>query len=297
MKNNLTYHPVNWVDGMKINKDHFIAQDNATRNAFFDASSLSLSPVRFGILPALTDNDDNYNVRIVMDNQNTVRANIVACRAITRSGVRIQIPSLNQSGLSTSDEVPAVSFTFSPGAQESAHWVVLMAHPYDRQAAGQPIPGENPPRLPFVIPTYEIQILSDTQYRQLNQHPNALTIGKILVNGHDIKVDDGYIPPCISIAAHPDLMSLHAELDAFLSNIEIKCSLIVQKIFKKSQQNELSDLVLFLCDRMILFLSQVITTLRWRLMHESPAELFALVASMARVMKNSIDPPHRFRKG
>ena len=29
MQSNTEYLPVNWVDGMKINKTHFIAQDNA----------------------------------------------------------------------------------------------------------------------------------------------------------------------------------------------------------------------------------------------------------------------------
>ncbi|MBL7753346.1 MAG: hypothetical protein JNM44_02630 [Chitinophagaceae bacterium] len=283
------YYPVNWVDGMKINKDHFIAQDHAWQQAIQESSATYLNPVRYGLLPAQSEEEINFDVRIVLDNQNTVRAHVVSLHAITRAGIPICIPALGQNGLQTNDEVPAVSFALNSGTAESVYWVVLFAKPFERQAAGQPLPDENPPRLPFLIPTYELALLSDAQYRQQVRHPHVITLGKVLVNGNDKRVDDGYIPPCLSVSAHPDLLSLHAELDAFLSNIEVKCSAIVQKIFKRSQQNELSDLVLFLCDRMILFLSQVITDLRWRLIHESPASLFAVIASMARVMKNSID--------
>jgi hypothetical protein len=69
----------------------------------------------------------------------------------------------------------------------------------------------------------------------------------------------------------------------------MRCSQIVQKIYRKNQQNELSELVLFLCDRLILFLSDRITKTRWATLYESPAELFAGIVSLARLMKNVID--------
>ncbi|HRI22570.1 MAG TPA: hypothetical protein PLA68_16530, partial [Panacibacter sp.] len=80
-----------------------------------------------------------------------------------------------------------------------------------------------------------------------------------------------------------------AELDQFMATLEIRCVQIVQKIFQKKQQNEISELVQFLCDRMILYLGQAITNMRWTMIHESPAELFVCIASLARVMKNAID--------
>jgi hypothetical protein len=109
------------------------------------------------------------------------------------------------------------------------------------------------------------------------------------INGNAVRVEEEYIPPCFSVTAHPDLIALHGELDQFLSGLEARCTLIVQKIFKKSQQNDLSELVLFLCDRVMLHLGQSITNFRWGLIHDSPAALFATVVSLSRVMKNTID--------
>ena len=46
------HFPVNWIDGMKINKGHFIAQDNAWTDALQEVGALTTSPIRFGILAA-----------------------------------------------------------------------------------------------------------------------------------------------------------------------------------------------------------------------------------------------------
>jgi hypothetical protein len=84
------------------------------------------------------------------------------------------------------------------------------------------------------------------------------------------------------------LTDLYGELDSFLSATENYCSRIVQKIYKKNQQNELSELVLFLCDRVILFLSEAITNTRWLYYYESPASLLSAIAALARIIKNTI---------
>ena len=289
MRDRLKHFPVNWIDGMKINKNHFIAQDDAWRDALYEAASLSTSPLRYGILPASSAGEDTFNVKISLDNQNTVRVAVLACQAVTQGGIRINIPTLNNFSSSETDGVPALSFPFSPAKTETTWWVILTIHPYQKQPAGSPDNAEDPPRYPYVLPSYSVQVISENEYGQFANHPYALTIGRILCNNNSVNVDNDYIPPYYSIAASPDLVTLHSELDQFMSRLETLCSQIVQKIFKKDQQNEISELVKFLCDRVMLFLGQSITNMRWTMIHESPAALFACVASLARVMKNSID--------
>lgn len=289
MRDNIKHFPVNWIDGMKINKNHFIAQDDAWKDALNDAISMNLSPMRYGVLPSSLAGEETFNVKISLDNQNTLRATVLRCHAVTQGGVRIDLPALSQSGQGETDGVPATSFQFSATAGEAAYWVVLTVNPFERVPAGSPDLSENPPRYPSALPTYKVQVVSDSQYKQYADNPYALTIGKVSINGNDIRVEDDYIPPCISLSAHPDLMALHGEVDQFLSTLEMRCAQIVQKIFKKSQQNDLSELVLFLCDRVILYLAQAITDLRWNMVNEPPAALFASLVNLARVMKNTID--------
>ncbi|MFZ1305327.1 MAG: hypothetical protein WAR80_05755, partial [Ferruginibacter sp.] len=148
---------------------------------------------------------------------------------------------------------------------------------------------ENPPRFPNVLPSYSIQVVSDTNYRQYSAHPYSLVIGKVAVNGNDVRIEDDYIPPCISINANPDLLSLHGELDKYLADVELYCSQIVQKIFRKDQKNEISELVMFLCDRVMLYLGQAITSMRWNMVYAPPASMFAAISTLSRIMKNTID--------
>ena len=73
MRDQLKHFPVNWIDGMKISKNHFIAQDDAAKNALYDLASLMVSPLRYGILPPSQDGEETYNIKISLDNQNTMR--------------------------------------------------------------------------------------------------------------------------------------------------------------------------------------------------------------------------------
>lgn len=284
MRSQRKYYSVNWMDGMKINKDHFIAQDNAAQDAMSDIATLGLSAIRYGVLPSSAAGEESYNVKIALDNQNTLRATVIGLQAVTPGGVRIAYP-----GLSASEAALTTSFQFSHSGTESVYWVVITVHPYERKPSGSPDSDENPPRFPYVQADYKLHVVSESQYTQYARNPFALVIGKVSVNGNNIRVEDEYIPPCIAVNASADLMGLHGELDQFLAGLELRCSQIVQKIFRKSQQNDLSELAMFLCDRIMMFIGQAITDMRWNLVYETPAKMFSTIISLARVMKNTID--------
>src|SRR3954462_3708482 len=95
MREHRKHFPVNWIDGMKINKNHFIDQDNAWTDGFQEASSLSINPLRYGVLPASTAGEDTFNVKISLDNQNALRVSVLSCQAVTLGGIYIAIPSLS----------------------------------------------------------------------------------------------------------------------------------------------------------------------------------------------------------
>jgi len=285
MRDNLKHYPVNWVDGMKINKALFMAQDNAMQGAMQDFAAMQLSPLQFGILPPAADGRETYNVKITLDNQNTIRATVLNCQAITSGGARINIPGL----VAPSDNTFSTTFEFAPTTGEGVYWVFLITNPYNKQPVGSPDTAENPPRFPYAQPHYELQVTSDTGYNQFAANPYALAVGKVLVNGSSVSNDEGFIPPCLTVSAHPDLANLLSEIDHFFGQLEMKCSAIVQKILKKSQQNDLSELVMYLCDRTMLYLGPAITQLRWFVLHQPPAILLSYVASLARIMKNTID--------
>lgn len=289
MRDRLKHYFVNWVDGMKINKNHFIDQNKAIRDVLHDVASLHLTPQRYGVLPPSAAGENTFSVKVSLDNQNTLRIVVEACQAVTPGGVRISIPAFSSPVATEADATPTTILPFSTATGELDWWVVLIVHPYETQAAGAPDLTENPPRFPYVLPTYTIEVVGSSQYKQFSYYPYALTIGKIFVYDNEIRLGDYYIPPCYAINAHPVLITQLGDFEVFLASLERHCTHIVQKILKKTQPGDIAELVLFLCDRVMLYLGQALTATRWNLLYESPGALFFTMASLARIIKNTID--------
>lgn len=285
MSHPFKYFSVNWIDGMKINKDHFISQDNAVTELIHHSISAGLTPHTFGILSPSVNGDDTFSVSLSADNQNSLQVTVLHCTAITPSGALISIPTLpieNRNG--------TVSANFSVAvAEPSEQYVVLLVHPHNKLPCGDPDLNENPPRFPFTQPVYTIELADEGKYAQFSSNPYALTIGRLTTDGNSCQIDEFYIPPCCTVGAHPDLLQLQSELDTFLSTLEQKATIIVQKIFKRNQQSELSDLVMFLCDRIMLSVASTITEFRKQISYEPPVRLFTSISILARVIKNTID--------
>lgn len=289
MRDNSQYFHINWIDGMKINKNLFIAQDDAVRNDLHDIASVNLSKIKYGVLPPSAAGKDSFNVNISIDGQNTLRASLITCQAITSGGVPVNISASLNTGLNNTDGIPSISHTLPAPSGESSYWVVLIVSPFERLPSGNLITTENPPRFPYVQPAYSIQVVSNIQYQQFAYNPFALTIGKVLVVGSGYKVDEDYVPPSLSVSAHPALLEFHSYLEAFLNKFELNCTRIIQKIFQRKQKNDLSEMLQFLCDRILINLGQVINNFRWTLMYESPAYMLSSISGLARIMKNTID--------
>ncbi|MBS1782027.1 MAG: hypothetical protein JSS78_03075 [Bacteroidetes bacterium] len=276
---------INWSDGMKIQKDHFLHSDNAHKQWLQSNIAAFVSPVRYGLLPQISSDRQNFNVKISVDNQNTVKVSLISLEALTLGGIRISIQngnSMPQTGVS------AFECSFNRPDTQANWWIVLLANPYQPIPYGEPLADEMPPRQPFLDTRYEVK-LATSDYDQYSTNPSALIIGKLIASPNEVKVDNDFIPPCIASSAHADLLGFCGEIENFLSNLEQKSVLIVQKILTKNQQNDLSELVQFVCDRLLLFLGQTVNSIRWQVPHESPLAMFLTMSSLSRVMKNAID--------
>ncbi len=282
MDTKTAYPHINWTDGMKLNKDLFIAQDHAHRADLYHLMASTLSPLRYGLLPVA----NNFSVQIAIDNQHRVRVSVISCKAVTIGGVYIDISASPVPD--PADSQTEVSMAL-PNPGNEVLWVVLTIQPYEPVPFGLIDPAENPPRFPYVKAAHSVQLVADHEFNQYAQNPYALVIGKLLPAGSGFKTDEEYIPPCLCTYALQDLVELHAELDSFLANLEQACSQIVQKIYRKSQQNELAELARFCCDRLTLYLGKTITDFRWSYLHDSPVKMISDMAGLARVLKNTID--------
>lgn len=154
----IKYLPVHWIDGMKINEDHFKQLELSVVDHVRDAAGVGLNNYNYGLVSAATENDKSLDVKLQVDQSKLISADLLTCRAITRSGARIEISSnLAQKYHFTFEELNA---SFNAGESKAKSFYVLInANPFERIPVGQPDTDEVPPRMPYTIPAYSVSIL------------------------------------------------------------------------------------------------------------------------------------------
>lgn len=283
-KNN---YRVNWIDGMKINKDHFIEMENSIVELVKQSEQKNCNPINFGLLPELSEDMSSMDVSISVDGQETIEVILNTCRAITLGGYQIDLTKntkylLEQTGYILKEQ-------YAINKEEKEWFVVLTIHPFKRIPVGNADPEEEPPRHPHVFPEYKLAILpkSETANQELGLY--HITIGKVILEEGKPIVDPDFIPPCRSIQSHPDLKFTYNEVGTFLNQMEAFSIHIIQKIHQKKQNNDLARMALHLSEQVMRYLNGAISEFRFKDRYEPPIMMISKIVNLGRVIKSSLD--------
>lgn len=288
MVEKLNRFPVNWIDGMKINKSHFLAMQDNVSELVNDAIGIHTTPISYGLLNSGNQNKESTKITLSIDNHKLLRVRVEECHAITPNGSRIEISKSNTDTLDLQIPYPEDTYEIKPGEQ-----LVLLAcisvNSMKRIPFGEPDPEEVPPRYPFTQPEYKLHLIKAEDFRSgIGYGGFYLAIGKILVGDTTI-LDEGYIPSSITVSCHPRLVDVHARISDSFGKLEIYSVQIAQKINRTQQSGILPQAMMQLADTTGYFLGNTVTQFRWFALHEHPASMLSNVVSLARVMKNFID--------
>lgn len=285
----LKHFPVNWVDGMKIKKQHFVDTENALLDQVRDGISTVLHAQNYGLLPAKGDQKESLRCWFVTDNQHLWRVKLTECRAVTPGGARIEIPEHTVHSLKYATTYPEAVHHWDPQHAETVYYALIQVNPFNRQPSGEPQLEEDPPRLPYATPEYQLYVVPASQLNQGQLGSYQMILGKIVVTDGRPQLEDDYIPPCTTVSAHSALEDLYNELDQFLGQMELYGVHIVQKIYGRNQNNDLAHVVLYMTERMVQYLGTRISQFRWLGLYQTPAAMLEVVSGLARTMKNAID--------
>jgi len=166
---------VNWIDGMKINKNHFIESENALLSAVNNAIKTNITPNNFGLLPNYTG-ESSIDVSISLDGQETIDVVLNKCQAITLGGHVINITEETKALLEQSGHILKHQYTINKNDTE--WYVILKVNPFKTIPVGNADPEEEPPRHPFTLPEYTLDVLpkNETSKKEIGLH--HITIGK-----------------------------------------------------------------------------------------------------------------------
>lgn len=281
------HYRVNWIDGMKINKNHFIAMENSISEIVRYSEQKNISPIDYGLLPHFSGQENSLDVVISVDGQSTIEVVLNSCRAVTLGGYQIDITGHTSSLLEKSGHILKQRYNLN---DEKKEWyLVLGVDPFRRIAVGNSDPEEEPPRRPYIFPHYELNIIPKDEISDQEFGLHHITIAKIFLEDGKTAVDASFIPPCRSVQSHPDLKFTYNELGSFLNQMESFSLHIIQKIYQKKQTNDLAAIALYVSEQVMRYLNENITEFRFVDRYGPPIGMISKLVNLARVIKSSLD--------
>lgn len=281
--------PVNWVDGMKINKSHFTSEANAMAYQLAQNTSCILNELNYGLLPALTIGA-GLKLFISTDNQRKLQVRVQQCRAITAGGHYIEFNEdtvIQGAALTPVVSEPAGLKELRNKALE--FYIVLTVNPFKRIPHGLIDGSEIPPRLPYTVSTISLDLIPVEEVARNILGGYQLPVGKMSIEDQRVFLDDEYIPPATSIMSHPELLEIYAGLEQFYSKMETYSIQIIQKIIQKKQVNDLAVIVQKICESILSFTAHQLAELKSSGVVGPPVSMITMVSSFSRMIKNIVD--------
>lgn len=288
----ITYYPVNWVDGMKISRRHFAEVEHFTTDNLRDATALHLRPDCYGLLPTANElsSPAAFELLLTVDAQHEVQARLTQCRAVTAGGARVEITA-NSSPLTARTSLAQLLAAYNLTATEGLRFsVVLTVNPFERVPTGTPSPDEVPPRHPYTRPAYELSFVPTQQLTSAANSAFALVVGELLYTEGELRTVDQFIPPSTALASHPSLLQALHQLDFQLTELETDAFKVIHKVkLRTDKRSHLADLVKDLAEHTVFALAQQLTTLRLLAAAQPPSYLLDALLRVAKQVKTSLD--------
>ena len=282
----LKYHPVNWVDGMKIARRHLTDWENFMHDQIRDSHAVGLSPYRFGILPA----ERSLDVQLQCDYNQQIKVRLQTCRAITPNGCRIEYVDSEPLLFTTSFQQLAETYSLGSGQPHQLD-VILTTNPFNRIPAGEPLLYETPPRHPFTLPEYRLYIMPSSQVRaeDLSQQ---LIVGRLQYSNGELRAVSEYIPACLSVRSLPAMQQWYQQFGKHLETLETNAFKILQKSREKDPRNALMTGTQMLAERIAFSLADISTYFEWLVLDEPPinmAEVLLRPVQCTRTVMNCLN--------
>ena len=276
------YWPVNWVDGMKINKSHFQQQEANLNEQIALTQSASLTDFNFGLLPPSAQYG---GLDVVVTPE---RVEVRRCRAVTRGGYLLVVGPENNAELQRRMSDLMYGRDFS---EADTWYVVLRVQPGERMGIGSPAPEEVPLRQPYACARVHLEIVPAVEVLRAESLTHGLPLARIVKTYQGIERDRDFIPPVVRVNVSETLLHHHHQWKEQLLATEGDHFEIIRKIKDKhrnNQGNQLSADLLSLSQACIRYINEHFDAYRLRLPQAEPLFLFDWFMALARTIKNEL---------
>lgn len=280
----LKHFPVNWADGMKVSRHHFVSSEAWMQDSLRDTACLGLTDYYYGLLPS-SSKEPALDLSILEDRQRQrLSVQLHRCRALTRGGCRIEITPHTSESLDLATSPLQLAYDIKEAGNLQYH-IILMVHPQQRVPAGTPDPEEQPLRYPYTLPEYRLDIIPSQQTTGFDPQTFHLTLGKFRVVAGEVQLDP-YIPPCMSVSSHPDLYQYYRDVGGMLTDMSHKLTELVRKLRFVGEQDVLETNLRTLAEQTAHFIFQQVDDYKWLYAEQPPIHMILLCVKLARVMRS-----------
>ena len=281
MIENIKNFKINWVDGMKISKEHFQNLQNFAENSIKDAYVVRKGRYGHGFLASYLEGNNDYAINL--DIHSSLKVTIKKLRAITPNGNRIEI---TENTPPVKEEI-IVDELNDKKLEEG--FLLINLDTENSIPFGEQDPKEIPPRHPFLTNSQFFTFITFDELQKSGLSGNQLPIAKIEKAGSSLATATDYIPPCLTLAAHESLVNFYNKAENFLKITERNAILIIQKTISKESDNPIADSLHLIVDKIYVYLAQQITKVKWEEYDMHPKELLEIIVSFSRIFKGSVD--------
>ncbi len=273
---------VNWVDGMKISKNHLTQTEDYFIDIVRDSTNMRLTNNNFGLLPPYKGETLSSDFDIVERITNHVEIRLRQCNAITAGGCRININPTDYSEYLSLDYSFETDGDYKKEQDTNKYWdVILVIKPFERIPIGFPDPEETPPRHPDASPSYKLFIKPAGQINAQEFGMHHLIIGRVIKIGDRYEVDSRYIPPCTSMSSHPDLKKYYEIFGKQLNDIETSSHKIIQKIRERENISDIARNINVVCENLLNYISTIYYNFRNNGRFFAPTDTVNVFSSLA----------------
>ncbi|WP_281322576.1 hypothetical protein [Flavobacterium aestivum] len=274
MKSN-KHLPINWTDGVKLTKDHFIDNYFNFITIVSDYNKVQLNNFNYGCIQ--TANDKSIDIEIKIEGGQLV-AYLKKCELIAKNG---HIISFNQDIYGS--KLPEVSINANDLDRNSTedYYVIVSINPYELIPVGIPDPEMIPLHHPHALPEIKLHIINKKEVNDNFLEGYFLIVRKIAFQNGTFITDDKYITPVVKTKNNEILNQFITKVNNelyLLNDFSIK---IHKKNGQSSANNRLVANTFSLCTKIIDYYAEHCFYLKNIASEESPVYMFDKIIVLA----------------
>ena len=231
---------------MKVSQMHLNEQDNFIIDSIRDSNSLQINNFNYGLLSMAGQFSEKTVFEIYSTATNDAQLVIKNCNAITLAGYRIEIKDFNMNIRSLAKNLSATEDSI-----DGDYYILISVNPFNKVPFGEIDSEEIPPRHPYSMPNYNIEMVDVAALNNNLAGGNYIVLGKVNFRANFAQIDSSFIPPSTSLQSHQRLVDYYQSYVRSVSNLQQYAFKIIQKSSHKDQNTALANNVRALCTKLI----------------------------------------------